>query len=201
MDSTQQPGAFVVDYGVDLTLREGRDRYFARTGLSADTYTAKWAKFPLGPVNVYMPSPKGRRACVPFHDLNHVLTGYPTTYRGEAAIGGFELGSGCGPYGWAWFLNAQVMLLGVFFFQGTTFRAFIRGRRCRVNLYGGEPLEVLLDARIGEVRARMGLDVDPSPPTGRETVAFVAVAAFILVAHAAVLALPALGVMWLMGAL
>ena len=81
-----------------------------------------------------------------FHDLHHIATGYQTDWTGEAEIGGFEIGGGCGPFVWAWMLNLQAMFIGLLIAPRAAFRAFVRGRHRRSTLYHqGEFQDAMLD--------------------------------------------------------
>src|SRR5690606_19170971 len=103
-----------------------------------------------------------------YHDLHHVVTGYRTDVVGEAEIGPWEVGSGCGGFAAAWVLNLYAMVLGLLWgAPGAVFRAFVRGRRTR-NLYGVPFDDALLDTPLGALRARLGLDaVGVAPPAAR----------------------------------
>ena len=92
-----------------------------------------------------------------FHDIHHVLTGYPANWRGEAEIGAWELATGCRTYWVAWFLNLGAAFVGLFLFPRAVVWAFIRGRNSRTNLYHEFEYEPLLDMRIKALRERIGL--------------------------------------------
>ncbi len=64
-----------------------------------------------------------------FHDIHHIVTGYESDWQGEAEIAAWEVSTGCGEYGAAWFLDLGGIAMGLLFFPRKTFRAFIRGRR------------------------------------------------------------------------
>ena len=70
----------------------------------------------IGPFTVPLPNPPGRRRAVVFHDVNHLVTGYNTTFsQGEMIIAGFEVGARCGPYSIVWYINLGMMALGILF--------------------------------------------------------------------------------------
>jgi hypothetical protein len=145
-------------YDESETLRAARARYFRDNAFGDDGgYTAKWVKLQLGPVPFAFPNSAARVRAVKFHDLHHVVTGYATDVVGEAEIGAWEIGSGCAGFVAAWVLNLYAMVLGFLFgAPGAVWRAFLRGRRTR-NLYRTTYDDSLLDARLGEVRTRLGL--------------------------------------------
>jgi hypothetical protein len=144
-------------YDPSLSLREARALYFARAGFDESSYAERWVWVTiLGrrvPATLNTP---GRVRAVKLHDLHHVLTGYPTTWTGEAEIGAWELASGCRTHLAAWYLNAWAALIGLFIAPRRVLAAYRRGRRER-NLYGGELTDALLAEKVGAARARLGI--------------------------------------------
>ena len=156
------------------TLREARERYFRANGFGADGgYAASWVKVQLGPIPFAFPNTAARVRAVRFHDLHHVVTGYATDVVGEAEIAAWEIATGCAGFGAAWVLNLQALALGLLRAPGASWRAFARGRRTR-NLYRWSFDEALLAARVGDVRARLGLAAAPAPPAAVDRIAFAA---------------------------
>jgi hypothetical protein len=100
-------------YPDGLTVREARARYFAANGFGEGGYDARWVKLQAGPLPLYFPNTAARVAAVRFHDLHHVVTGYDTTWTGEAEIGAWEVASGCARHYVAWLLNLQAMAIGL----------------------------------------------------------------------------------------
>lgn len=150
-------------YPPNLTLAEARARHFARGGFSEAQYTARFARFRIGRFSVPVPNTRGRARALPCHDLHHVLTEYPTTWRGEAEIAAWELASGCGRHLTVWLINLAAMGLGLFIAPRAVLRAFTRGRRCG-NLYASHdpPVAELLGQTVGHVRRRLRLDDVPA---------------------------------------
>jgi hypothetical protein len=113
---------------------------------------------------------------VKFHDLHHVLTEYPTTWRGEAEIGAWEVASGCARHYPAWVLNLEALAIGLVIHPRGVFRAFVRGRRSR-NLYRRRFDDALLAARVGDVREQLsipGADAGAAGATAAEKLSFAA---------------------------
>jgi hypothetical protein len=141
----------------DSTLREARARYFRENGFQEDGGCAgQWVRIKLGPLPVWFPNTKGRRAALLPHDLHHVATGYDTTLVGEAEIGAWELASGCRHYYAAWLLNLGAVVIGLLLAPRRVGRAFFRGWRS-TNLY-----RLGIDANWSEetvqkLRTRLGL--------------------------------------------
>lgn len=141
-----------------MRMRAARARYFAATGLADGGYHDRWVVLrAFGvPVAVF-PNTQQRVRSVRIHDVHHVLTGYPTSWTGEAEIAAWELASGCRDHWAAWVLNFWAALIGLAIAPRAVVRAFLRGRRSR-NLYRGEWSETLLDRTVGELRRELGLD-------------------------------------------
>lgn len=149
-------------YGDDLTLAEARRRFFADNGFDArGGYASRF--FWLGPrwLRVPVPNVAARVRAVRLHDCHHIAADFPTTWRGEAEIGAWELGGGCGRYWAAWLLDLAAVSVGLTRWPRASWRAFLRGRRSR-NLYhhdAGE--EEFLQAPLARLRVFLH---DPAAP-------------------------------------
>jgi hypothetical protein len=187
-----------VQYDETQSLRDVRARYFRDNGFGDDGgYSKAWVPVQLGPVTVGFPNSAARVRAVKFHDLHHVVTGYPTDAVGEAEIGAWEAGSGCGSFVAAWVLNAYATAIG--FLAGkprALWAAFVRGRHTH-NLYQTPFDDDLLDARLGEVRTRLRLDGTARPASFGDRLAFAAWSASSLALAAATIAVPVAGLVWL----
>jgi len=140
----------------DVTLREALERHLAKHGFPPDGgLSEKWAVVRVGPIPVCVPNVSARRRAVPFHDLNHVVSGYGHDDVGEAEVGAWELASGCKTYLAAWILNWSALLLG-WRSPRKVFAAFVRGRRSE-NLYGAD-LDVVLGRSVQSLCSDLGLD-------------------------------------------
>ncbi|MFL6332348.1 MAG: hypothetical protein ACJ754_03305 [Pyrinomonadaceae bacterium] len=156
-----------------LTLGEARARLFALGGLGEDGgYGDAWVKLRLWGIPFAFPNTDGRRRAVRFHDLHHVLTEYPTTWRGEFEIAAWEVASGVRRYWVGWLLDLLGFACGLVVYPRAVYKAFVRGRHSS-NLYGEMWDESILGRRVGEVRRRLGLDVEGATPTRDDRAAFV----------------------------
>jgi hypothetical protein len=161
-------------YNPEMTLRDARECYFELNGFGADGgYEERWIKVKLWRFPVRLPNTKGRRKAVRLHDLHHILTEYPTTWRGEAEISAWEVGGGgLRRYYAGWLLDLMNIAQGLVINTRGVYRAFVRGRRC-ANLYSVEFSDELLSHRVGEFRRSLRLDEQPAPPTTWDRAAFV----------------------------
>ncbi len=155
-----------------LTLGEARARLFALGGLGEDGgYGDAWVKLRLWRIPLAFPNTKGRRRAVRFHDLHHILTGYPTTWRGEFEIAAWEVAGGIRRYWVAWLLDLLGFACGLAVYPRATYRAFVRGRHS-TNLYGDEWDESILGRTVGELRRRLGLDDEEARATPADRLSF-----------------------------
>ncbi len=191
-------------FAPELTLGEARARLFATGGLGDDGgYGAAWVKLKLWRIPFAFPNTAGRRRAVRFHDLHHVLTEYPTTWRGEFEIAAWEVAGGINRYWEGWVLDLLGFAAGLFVYPRSVYRAFMRGRGS-ANLYFEAWDDSILARRVGDERRRLGLDVDGARPSWRDRAAFAFWAGASLAAYFATGALmfaPALafaGALWLL---
>ncbi len=144
-------------YDENLPVKTALAQLFERFGFLADAYTAKWFVLRVGKFPIYVPNIPARVKVARFHDIHHVLTGYPANWRGEAEIGAWEIATGCRTSFIAWFLNGGAVVVGLFLWPRAVARAFRRGRRTRTNLYHDFEYEPLLEMTVREVREGIGL--------------------------------------------
>jgi len=147
-------------YSDTTILKEARDHFLATNQLSVEEYRAP--TFTIGVLSwrLTFPNTKARKRAVPFHDLHHVLTGYGTTWMGEAEIGAWELRAGCNSF-ITYYLNGDGVLIGLLLSPCRVWRAF-RAAKGQHTLYlDSLPYERLLKMTVGEVRQRLGI-----PPQG-----------------------------------
>ena len=177
------------------SLALARDRYFEQAGI-APGYDDRWVALRVGPLPLAFPNAAGRVRAVKLHDLHHVVTGYDTSWRGEAEIAAWEIASGCAHHRWAWILNLGAFAVGMAIAPGATFRAFQRGRHS-TNLYqlAGEYDDSLLERTVGQLRFDLRLNGESRPPDARDLALF---ALWATIALACTLAPPALLLLWLL---
>ncbi|MGO4294316.1 hypothetical protein [Chitinophaga sp. RAB17] len=97
--------------------------YGAEGGINEKYAWIKFGFFSIPVLNI-----ESRRKNVYLHDINHIITGYDTTWKGESAISAWEIASG----GWKniyviWIMALWAIGLGVLFYPGSTLKAFKQG--------------------------------------------------------------------------
>ncbi|MFN0212644.1 MAG: hypothetical protein ACKVT2_00180 [Saprospiraceae bacterium] len=144
-------------YDDSLSIKAALAQLFERFGFKEDAYTAKWFAIYIGKLPIYLPNIPSRVRVAKFHDIHHMLTGYPANWKGEAEIGAWELATGCRTSLVAWFLNGGAIFIGLILYPKSVFRAFRRGWRTRTNLYHDFEYEPLLTETVKDLRAQIGL--------------------------------------------
>ena len=146
-------------YDPQMTLGEARADYFRRSGFPDDGgYSERWIKVKVWRFPIWLPNTAGRVEAVKLHDLHHVLTEYSTTWRGEAEISAWEVGSGGLCSFWAgWWLDLMNVAQGLVVNPRGVYRGFMRGRQSK-NLFATEFNDKLLGSAVGEYRYRLGLE-------------------------------------------
>ena len=142
-----------------ISLRDARTLFFERANLGADGgYSRRWVRVESKPIAFYFPNCRSRVAAARLHDLHHIAAEYGTHWAGEAEIAGWEIASGCTHYYVAWILNLGAFAVGLIVAPRSLFRAFVRGRRARTNLYHTGLSELQLDGvTVGMLRARLAV--------------------------------------------
>jgi hypothetical protein len=159
-------------YEANDTLREAREVYFHHFGFENGGYDAKWVKLKAGPFAIYFPNIQARVIAVKYHDLHHIVTGYPANWIGESEIGAWEVASGCKHHWPAWILNLDAMAIGLVLAPRKLYRAFVLGRLSH-NLYGMPFDDRLLSSTVGSMRDQLRLNHPASARAG-DMVAFLA---------------------------
>jgi hypothetical protein len=153
-------------YPDHLSLLTARALFFRNSKLDPDGgYGNRWVRLETKPIPFYFPNWPSRVAAARLHDLHHVAAGYETDWSGEAEIAGWEIASGCAGYHAAWLLNLGGFGAGLVVAPRRLFRAFLRGRRAKTNLYKSGIDESRLDEiTVGMLRDQLGLRATvPSP--------------------------------------
>ena len=110
---------------------------------------------------LYFPNFTARKKAVLKHDIHHLVTGYPSTFKGETEISAWEIASGCKKYWAAWILDMSGMMMGIVFNFWGVMKAFARGRRTKNLYYDVIPTKEALDMKLSELKKLLWLDKYP----------------------------------------
>jgi len=192
--------AFV--YPPEMTLGEDRARHLELHNFGSDGgYDERWIKVKVWRIPIWLPNTLGRVRAVKLHDSHHVLTEYPTTWRGEAEISAWELGSGgLNKYYAGWVLDVLNMAQGLVVNPSGLYRGFIRGRQSK-NLFSTQFTDEILDHQVGEYRRLLELESVPDNATIYDNILFVGWAVISVTAYFVAVApfwLPVLIALWIL---
>jgi hypothetical protein len=183
---------------LDLTICQALADFFEQQDLGADGgANDTWVKLRFGSFYIPFPNSAARKKAVMYHDIHHILTGYPTTWRGEAEIGAWEVASGCGDYRAAWIFDLGIFAAGIFIFPVAVFRAFIRGRRALNFYHHTHAYEQILQMNIAEVQTTLQLNNADKPALVLEIMTFIAWWLLAVVLSLAIYVAPVFIVIWL----
>jgi len=141
-------------------IRDALAHHYVAHGLPLDGGASNpWFNVRIGPLTLRLPNPPARRRAVVMHDINHLVTGYNTTFsEGEMAIAAFEVGAGCGRLAIVWFINLSMLALGLVVTPRAAFAAFVRGRRS-ASIYASDRDTTALTAMsVEHVRTILRVD-------------------------------------------
>ncbi len=116
--------------------------------------------------SIPIPNTSSRKKNILFHDINHLITGNGTTWKGECAVASWEVASG----GWKgnyvpWLLTLWAMGLGVVFYPITILEFFKKGLTMRNALTSGITKEEQLSLTISKLQERVSnLPISPMNP-------------------------------------
>lgn len=145
-------------YDDNMLIKDALTELFNRFNIPLDAYSAKSFVIRVGKIPIHVPNIPARVKIARYHDIHHVLTGYPANWRGEAEIGAWEIATGCRTSFIAWFLNIGAVVVGLFMFPKAVLKAFRRGKNSTTNLYHDFEYPPLLNMTVKEVREKIGLD-------------------------------------------
>lgn len=139
-----------------LVMQEARDHFLRVNGFQTEDYSAAMFTVRFCGLPLKLPNTEARKRAVPLHDLHHILTGYETSWIGEAEIGAWEIRAGCNSltvYG----LNGSAVVLGLFLSPRRVWRAFLAAKGQRTLYRDPVPYDLLLEITAGELRKRLGI--------------------------------------------
>jgi hypothetical protein len=144
-----------------MTAEDALNRHFSKSGIypkgctRADWYPGHLVSLKFGSVSVPMFPILRRDGPIVLHDLHHMLAGYPPTWRGEAELAAWEIGSGgCRWHVLYWLDRLTFLLGGLLAAPVATWRAFARGTHCR-NLFGRD-VEAVLATDVDKLAGFVG---------------------------------------------
>ena len=145
-------------YNENMLIKDALVQLFDRFSFPSDAYTAKYFSIRLGNSSINLPNITARVKVARYHDIHHILTGYPANWVGEAEIGAWELATGCRTSFIAWFLNGGAVFVGLFMKPKAVLKAFCRSWKTKTNLYHNFEYSQLLEMTVKELQDKIGLE-------------------------------------------
>jgi len=123
------------------TIKDSIQEFYNNNNFDEDGGVKKniaWIKF--GFISFPLPNFESRKKNVQFHDINHIITGFDTTWKGESSVSAWEIAAG----GWKnnyipWLLTLWAMGLGIMFYTKSTLNSFKKGQTMNNALVCGIP--------------------------------------------------------------
>ncbi len=123
--------------------------------------TQTWVWFKFGPISLPLYNFKQRRDLIWVHDLNHLVTGYETNWRGESSISAWETATGGWGLSFVWILILSAFGIGLVIYPVTTFWAFIRGRYTQGPVNLKLPKNQIIQLKLSELQQKLQLTNEP----------------------------------------
>lgn len=129
-----------------------------------------WVWFKFGLISLPLYNFKQRRELIWVHDLNHLVTGYQTNWRGESSISAWEASTGGWGFNFVWILILSAFGIGVCLYPRTTFQAFVRGRYTRGPMNLKLSKKQIIELKISELKYQLGFSNEPIYKANRSDV-------------------------------
>lgn len=156
----------------NMTLRQARDLFYRQHGFPQDggVSASWWSPIGCRDLKVYLPNFRWRRKALPYHDLHHILTGYPFRPSGEFQMSAWEFAAGRYPNIYTTLFCLPLVSLGAVLVPRRTFAAYVRGRHSK-TLYCRGNYETLLNCTVEKLRREI-LPGDVVAPSAKDYLAY-----------------------------
>lgn len=143
----------------NIQVSDALARFYRAEKLGQDAFINPVNYAQLGPLKLPFPNLSARRSLVYLHDINHLMTGYDTSWIGEGEVAVWELASGFPKHCWVGYLYAPFALLpGLLLNPARVFRAFKKGRREKNSCHFESGKEQILRMKLNELKRSLGVD-------------------------------------------
>ncbi|GAB3030827.1 hypothetical protein [Spirosoma pulveris] len=116
----------------------------------------KWDLIKFGPIALPLPNLESRRRNIYLHDINHLVTGYDTTWKGESSVTSWEIASGgWGSIYFAWWLTLWGMAIGVMFYPAHSYTAFQAGLKMRSAFTSGLSKQTMYSLQLNQLTSQL----------------------------------------------
>ncbi|GAB2562683.1 hypothetical protein [Spirosoma areae] len=116
----------------------------------------KWDMIKFGSIALPLPNLESRRKNIYLHDINHLVTGYDTTWKGESSVTSWEVATGgWGSIYFAWWLTLWGMAVGVMLYPKHSYQAFQAGLSMKSAFTSGLSKQEMYSLTIDQLRSRL----------------------------------------------
>lgn len=141
----------------DLKVSDALKLFYGVEHLSDEAFTRRINYVRIGILTLPFPNPKPRREIVHLHDVNHILSGYDTSWIGEGEVSAWELATGFPWHCWIGYFYSPITLVIGFILNPTrVIKAFARGRQQKNACYAQISKQELFDSTVGDLKRRLG---------------------------------------------
>jgi hypothetical protein len=142
------------------TVGAALERFYAVNGYGPHGGADRRVAFlHLGRLKVPFPNVKQRRRFLYAHDVNHLVTGFDTSWRGEACLAAWEVRTrSWGSRATLWLLTLSAAGWGLLIAPRGLLTGWRLGRSTRNVLSLGLGRDALLALSLGDLRRRLGFD-------------------------------------------
>lgn len=136
-----------------ITVKEALSEFYCKNQLGKDAFEKNLNFADFGLFKVPYPNFQKRQQLVYLHNINHVLTGYDTSWIGEGEVAAWELASGFPPHCWVGYLYAPfTFLIGLMLNPKRVLRAFQRGLREKNSCHAKLNKEQIMSLEVADLR-------------------------------------------------
>lgn len=141
-----------------MTVEEALTVFFGAEHLGREAYEDAVNYATIGPITFPFPNPAARRRIVYLHDVNHILSGYDTSWGGEGEVSAWELASGFPKHCWIGYFYAPLTFMaGLFVAPRRMWKAWKRGRREKNACYAQLTREQMMRTRVADLRKLLSI--------------------------------------------
>lgn len=131
-------------------------------GLAEDPFgsaaaAGRWWTFEVWGVTLYCYNFTWRRRALAYHDLHHVVTGYPCNMKGEMQVATWEFAAGPCPSRFGQLFCLPLVAMGAAAMPRKTFTAYRNGRRSK-SLFACDVNASITSKPVFEIRRKVQVD-------------------------------------------
>lgn len=140
-----------------MNVEHALNDFYTRHGYGEEGgINKKWDMIKFGPIALPLPNLESRRKNIYLHDINHLITGYNTTWKGESSVTSWEIATG----GWGtlyfpWLLTLWGMAVGVMLYPRYSYKAFQAGLKMKSAFTSDLSKQEMYSLTIDELRTRL----------------------------------------------